>query len=535
MHTLKRLGFIGLVGGAMFLSACGAKQKGSKALHADWKELYAAVPADAAWNFGVRVDADSSMPKILEMAQGSFSPDAFTGIVNVLKRENMLNDKELVAFERDGSRWLIVNVDQPALALEKLADHFRMVGGVEETRVGERVLLRHVLSGERNEGYAVDATAVGQFVIARYSDSSSEREVNAEFVQLTTGWPGVGTFAKSGPGEAQRARAAGGTLTSWGGLNVRALNEGMRTEAAAGNDMLEMVRTSEVDTSVACQEANARIEALVPSVTFVSFTDEAGLEHTDAFMELSARGVDRGNRLMRGAPSLQRFTERALLGVGASFDYGTFLRELDPAEGQSACYGLAGVVGVLDEMKDDYSTSIQFNARTVSGTGAFVLESVNLDGFIPTAELGVMVHSPNATALMDRLVRFASKHGTASVIATASSPAVSVQLSGVPLRIRIQSGEDRVVISTGGVHEEITTGLMNVGVHASDAPALEIFTDGTRMARLVEQANIFIEDMEMPEDDSTRDVVEMLSGQTKSVRASLRFEANGLRFSSRQE
>lgn len=528
MHTLKRLGFLGLVSGAMFLSACGAKQGGKASFRTDWNDLYSVVPADAAWSFGMRTDAQGELAAYAKMAQAGFTNNVFNDSIEVLRGEGLL-DGEFVSFQRQGTRWAIAEVTNLPLATEKLADHYRYFGGLEESRVGERVALRFQASGERRTDYAIDVTGAGKYLVFRYGVSSDPREVASEFRALGSGWPGVGTYASQGVGKTQRTRVGDGKLISWGGVDVRALNQAMLEDArSGGTDPMSMLRGDTLDVSPACQEANERIAVLVPSISSVTFEDARGVQYNDSFVALSARGVERGKALMPGAPSLERFAAQALLGLGVSFDYDKFLSGIVATPDQANCYGVAGVVGLLAQANQDFRTEIQFNSRTVSGTGAFILESVNLQGFIPTAELGLMVHSANPTALMDRMVRMGSKHGTATAISTATSPAVSIQLTGVPMRIRVQTGEDRVVVSTGGLHEEITTGLMGVPVHSSGAPGLVGFGNGPRLRTMVAEGRQYMEEMQM-EDESLNGALELLEKNAKNVELSMSFESNGLR------
>src|SRR5690625_2163209 len=160
---------------------------------------------------------------------------------------------------------------------------------------------------------------------------------------------------------------------------------------------------------------------------------------------------------MQGAPSLKGFAQDALLSLGVSFDFGNFFEGMQATPAHAKCSGLAGVAGQLADVAQKYAAHIKFNARSVSGTGALIVEDVNLQGFIPTATVGAYIASPNAEALFRRLVRVVNKRGSVDVVADASTPMVEGSFNGVPMKFRIEQGEDRVLVYSSSMKPSLSS------------------------------------------------------------------------------
>lgn len=537
MHIRQRTILAALFLGAMIFAACGAKQGRHVEVKANWNTLYDAVPADASFSVGYTLNNQGGIPMVLHRGIGILFNNSFGVALDVFQREALLVDGEIIAFSRADANWLIAEVSDLPRAMESLADNFQELSDaygegytLVQERVGERVVLKVESRVDFDNPAYVELTGVGKYVIARASGSSDQERVDQDMRALSKGWPEAGRYAATEDGAAQRARAGGQTLNAWASINMKALNAQIqnRNPGSGLADSIAAFSSDEASESEACAAANARLEALIPSMHLLAFTDVEGNNHSEAFMRLSSEGVSNGRAVMRGAPTLKGFAENALLSIGVSYDFGQFyaLRKAVPAHAE--CSGFAGFIGELSEMTHEYANHIKFNARTVTGTGLFVLENLNLEGFIPTANLGVFVESPNAEALFQRIVRALSKHGSAEVLATASAPTIEVSLSGMPVRVRIEQGDDRVIVSTRGLSEALVSRLLTVAPHNDADVPFELEVNGEQLRKVREEAVQYVEEMQI-EDPRINDVLNVLEQRVGGVHAHAEFEENGLR------
>lgn len=524
MHRFQRFALLLIVGAGLLLSACGAKQGGKQALHAEWNDIYGAAPADAAWVIGARLESDG-LPRLFSMVLGSSSQVMSTDIFGILQSHELLANAELVIFARDGVTWQIARVEDLPAAMERLATHFNMLGEVEETRAGERLVLRVKNTLRGAEEIGIEITHFDGYIVARSGATSDAAAVRRDFVAMAQGWPETGSYANVGHGAAQRARVAGKKIEFWAGVDHDALTSHLRIEAE---------RDGYDEVSERCDAANARIAAVIPNLAIVSATGVDGQRSIDGFMQLSARAQDRGRGLMSGAPSMDTFLEKAFIGLGISFDYEGFLRGIHADADTVHCYGVAGLAGGIARLYDDYRNDVTFNARTISGAGALVVQSVNFEGFVPSAEFGLAVGSDNAIALMDRIVRYGSAHGNVDVIPDASSPAVRVVLPMMMLALRLQVADGRLVIGTSGLRDDVWSNLMNIPFGAEGAPGVDAFVDGPRLTTALEGARSYVVDM-FGGDSEYMEIVDSIDTQTRSTRAFVRFEDGGVRFVSESE
>lgn len=543
MHIRQRTILAALFLSALVLAACGAKQGRQVELKANWNALYDAVPADASYSLGHIVGEEGTLSDALHGSIGTLFNTNLATVASVLAQESLLKESELTAFSRKGADWLIVEVSDLPHAMESLANHYRTLDEgygdsvtLEEDRVGERVVLRLKDAMHSDEAAYVETTGVGNYIIARVSMSSDEARVEKDMRALSKGWDEVGRYAATEDGAAQRARAGGRELSSWAWINMKALNAQIQeeTQQAGLAGILQMVRPDDPNASEACATLNAELEALVPSVHVNAFSGADGKQQTEVFMRLSNEGVANGRTVMRGAPSLKGFGQKALLSLGISFDFGAFFESLTADPAQANCVGFAGYVGQIAEELHEFSNHIKFNARTVTGTGALVVEDLNLEGFIPTANVGVFIESPNAEALFQRIVRALSKHGSAEVRATASVPSIEVSLTGMPIRLRVEQGEDRVIVTTSGMNEALVSRLLTIEPHNDDAVPFELEVNGEQLRKARQDAVQYVEDMQM-EDPRLDSLLELIEDSLSGLHARAQFEADGLRLIVKQK
>lgn len=543
MHIRQRMILAALFLGAMIFAACGAKQGRHVEVKANWNTLYDAVPADASFSVGHTLNGQGDLPGVLQRGVSLLFDNHFGVILDVFNQNTLRLDGEIVAFSRGDANWLIAEVSDLPRAMESLADGYQDLAETygegytfAQERVGERVVLKvkdHVRS---EEAAYVEITGVGNYIIARASTSPDQERVNQDMRALSKGWPESGRYAATGEGAAQRARAGGQELNTWASINMKALNAQIKSQSTGSGlaDSIATFGSDEANESEACAMANARLEALIPSIHLIMFTDADGNSHSEAFMRLSNEGVANGRTIMRGAPSLEGFAENALLSIAVSYDFGRFfeLRKATPAEAE--CSGLAGLVGQFTDITNEYANHIKFNARTVTGTGVFVLENLNLEGFIPTANLGVFVESPNAEALFQRIVRAVSKHGSAEVVAKASAPTIEVSLSGMPIRVRIEQGADRVVVTTRGLSEALVSRLLTAVPHVDPNVPFELDLNGEQLRTIRQDAAQYVEEMQI-EDGRILEALDVLEERLRGIHAHAVFEENGLRVIVEQE
>lgn len=537
MLMRQRLGLAALLIFSLGLAACGAKQGKNAKITANWHTLYDTVPADATYAIGHRLDDDGNVPTILNGTLMTLFDGNFAAILENLAQDDLLENAELVAFQRQDALWLVTEVSDMPRAMEQLADHYEDLAeaygetlSLEQDRVGERVIVRLVDRSTDDAGVYTEITGVGDYILVYSSASKGVEGAQADLRRLSKDWADVGRYADTEHGKAQRARANNQPLASWATVNIAELNRALQDPNARGGvaewrEMLGM--SSDVGTDE-CDAFNARLERLLPSVSMVKYDDSEGKTHTDTWLELSESGVANGRVVMQGAPALKGFAQDALLAMGVSFDFGSFFDAMYATPAHAQCGGLAGIAGQLAELLHDYAAQIKFNARSVSGTGVLVVEDVNLQGFIPTATVGAYIGSPNAEALFRRLVRTLNKYGSADVVADATAPMVEGSFRGVPMKLRIEQGEDRVLVYASTLKGSLSSRLLTVAPHgAADVP-FELQINGERLQKLQDDARAYVEDMQM-EDPRVEGVLNVLPETAKGLRVRFAFESGGLR------
>lgn len=543
MSMRQRICLAALFLSALLMAACGAKQGKNVKITANWNALYDAVPADATYAIGLQLDDKNEVPMVLQGALSTLSDGGAASILSMLSQQELLDRSELVTFERKGTQWLITEVQDLSRTMEHLSDHYKNLGEsygealtLEETRAGDRVHLSvadHTM-GQDNSNY-LEITGVGNYLVVRSAATDDPAAIAADMHRLSKGWDEVGRYSETEAGKNQRARAAGQPLQAWVFVNIAELNQELQNPEARGgiNDLQQMVGLGE-DASEECAAFNARLERLLPSFSLVKFKDAGGKNHVDGWLELSEAGVANGRVLMQGAPSLKGFAQEALLALGVSFDFGNFFDAMQATPAHAQCAGLAGVAGQLADFAGKYAAHIKFNARSVSGTGALVIEDVGLQGFIPTATVGAYIGSPNAEALFRRIVRAVNKHGSTDVVADASTPTVEGSFNGVPVKFRIEQGEDRVLIYSSALKGSIASRLLTVAPHADANVPFDLQVSAERLQKLQEDAQAYVEDMQM-EDPRVDDLLDVLSERGHGVRVHVAFESGGLRIRIDQE
>lgn len=538
MHMRQRLRLAALFVSALLLAACGAKQGKNAKIQANWSGLYDTVPTDATYAIGYTLGEDSEVPDVLQGAASTLFEGGFGAIMVALGQEDLLEEAEWVGFQRHSINWMITEVSDLPRALEHLTDHYEELSerygetySIEQDRAGQRVIL-HVVDQSNPEAPSyLEITGANDFLIVRAAASEEDAEAAVEdFQLLSKDWGDVGRYIDTENGAAQRARSAGQPLDAWAYVNTPELNRQLQNEEGGGAaaEWAAMLDIGVENPSEECAGLNARLEQLVPSFTMVKFADKDGKNHTDAWLQLSKEGVANGRMMMPGAPSLKGIIQDALLGVGISFNFSNFFETLHAQPAHAECGGLAGVAGLLSEAMHEFSKEIKFNARTVSGTGALVVEDVNLQGFIPTANIGAYIDSPNAEALFRRVVRAFNKYGSTTAVEDATSPTVEGALSGVPMKVRIEQGEDRLLVYARDLNETLISRLLTVAPHDDKNVPFELQLNGERVEQLKADVEAYVEDMQM-DDPRIDSAVEVLADRAGGVHVHLRFEDNGLR------
>lgn len=526
------------------MAACGAKQGKNAKINANWSGLYDTVPTDATFALGYTVGAESDVPAVLQGAVATLFESGFGTIMAALAQEDQLKDAEWVGFQRGATDWMITEVADLPYVMEHLVDHYEDLStrygdtiSVEQERVGDRVLL-HVV--DRSDPQAVsylEITGANNYLIVRATDSEeAAAQADDDFRLLSQDWGEVGRYVDTEHGAKQRARSEGQPLDSWAHVNLAQLNAQLQDPEAGGApaEWAAMLDVGEENPSELCQSLNARLEQLIPSFTLVNFSDKDGKKHTDAWLQLSEEGVANGRMMMPGAPSLKGVIQNALLAMGVSFDFGNFFATLHAEPSHADCGGLAGVAGQLAEALNEFAAEIKFNARTVSGTGAIVVEEVNLQGFIPTATVGAYIDSPNAEALFRRIVRTVNKYGNTTAVEDATTPTVEATLSGVPLKVRIEQGEDRLLVYARDLDETLISRLLTVQPHDDKNVPFELQLNGERVEQLKADVQEYVEDMQM-DDPRVDDALQVLTHRARGLRIHLRMEDEGLRLRVDQE
>lgn len=543
MHIRQRIFLAALFLGALVVTGCGAKQGRHVELNANWSDLYEAVPADVMAAYGYTLNNEGEFPGLF---QDVFEDERVRSnmwtVFSVLAQESLVNSSELSEFIRPGAEWFVIEVSDLPHAMESLGAYYQELAAsadadirLDADRIGKRVVLRLEDTTRSDRGKYTTITGVGNYVIMRASASSDVARADKDIRALCEGWPEVGRYAETEDGAAQRARTGGQGLRFWGVSNTGALNaeEDKKTPSGESSGLADTTSPEEVDLSEACSTLNARVEALIPSIHAIAFTNVDNKKQTELFVRLSDEGIANGRNVMRGAPSLAPFGRDALLGMAISFDFGSFLESMKALPAHAECDGLAGIVGEVSKMVSAYADHIKFNARTVTGTGVVLLDYLNLKAGVPTTNLGVFIESPNAEALFQRIVRALSMYGSAQVLTEAEAPVVEVSLSLMPIGFRIEQGDDRVIVTTGGMNEELGAHLMTVEPHSHADIPFELEVNGERLREVMQWTAKVIEAMQV-EDAIFDQVLQVLKRDVHGVHVQARFEEKGLRLTIKQ-
>lgn len=547
MKSSKLLPLAVLSTAALLFHACGAKQGGKHRLAPSWDTAIATIPADAA--YGSAIDYAQFDDTRVQNSLAAFDrlPELFLGqkIADLATIMGIDERGDSAIFIRNDALWMVAKVKDPAASLRAMQEVISENGTLEERRIGHRPILRGLFGGDvyTHEGrVAFDSAVLERYIVVRIGAERPTEFVDAELLQMAAGWPGVGTLVSTDASKTVLARVHGAPVAAFSSLSTKGINATFTSLKESDSTLLNalgmyvpyLTGSGNADPE-RCDELNRRIETVFPSLTSVGTVSADGQYESIAVAPLSGRPLERARAILKGGPDLKGVMAHAIFGVGISFDYGTFLGGLQATPEHEGCLGLAGAAGALAGINDAMGTRVRFNTRTVSGTFGLVLESIDLNGLVPTAAGALAIHSPNPTALMDRVLRALQPMGTATVDTRASSPSVNVQLNGAPVNVRVQAGEDRVVLNVGRLSEATAAGMRDVELTPANGASTSVLSNGQKLAALANDVENYLVEMELMTPALREQVTPVLTSMrgNRSLVMEMRVTANGLEMTSR--
>lgn len=511
--NVKWINWLAVILTAALLSACGAKQTNKTIANLGWQDLYNAVPADAAMAFSLHVTEESAASSFLgDVVQSMVSPTMGQN-VELLYMSGLLVGGDVLFFNRPGEEWMIAKVKDVGQSIEEIVQNKRTLPTYAEERDGELI---HAAYEE--PGVLYDILGTQQYVMVRQAKVIEGWKTSDMREELSTHWAKVGRYAHARPKLAQNNTIDANASHGWAMLDVANFNRKDQIEAGSMAEDIEV-----------CRAENERLATAVPGIDVVFSTDKSGYNHVNARIRLSPKAQERGKSLMRGAPAIDGLFQGALAAIGVSFDYGTFFETLQTSTKYQGCYGVAGLAGELAAMHQRYERHILFNARTVSGTGAIVVHNIALEGFIPTGDIGVYIDSPSADGLFIRISRALAKMAKVETVSDASMPTIMASLEAAPMRIRVQNQEDRVIVSTEKLPDAIGVALKSVQPHQDPNVPFRLLISGKALASLIEDADEFVQDMEM-DDPRIDTMIDQMKAVNHGMDARMFFANDGLLF-----
>ena len=490
--NLRSLAIVGLATFALSTAGCGAKQRGAVRLNTEFETAYQAVPTDAAFSIGVRMTDDDrqEMPTAAEISSALMTMGLGGGwLTSALDLSNL---SDAAFFVHETGIWIVLAQDDPAAVLDQL----RSAGDVEERSLGRASVLRQT-SPYSDE--TQDVAVIGHHVVVRVGPPASEEDVDVALARMAQRWPGTGTLADSARYNTVAARLGDRELSAVFSVDTAGISatlDAVRGSSLDAGGLLSGLGDGGVDADE-CDQLNARIINNFPGLIGITARGADGAQRYEGQITLNGDAHARARQVFPGAVSLSGLQQDVLFGGGFSFDFGAFVSSMQAEPKHKGCAGIAGLAGALAETARDLSSEIQFNRRTVSGTVGFVLQDVDFSGFVPTFSAALVVHSPAATALLDRVVRFLNTQGSGDVVEDTSVPTLQYNLNALPMRVRVMQGADRVVIAFGSVREPVQLALLNSAMRQEGAPFFDMFVSGARIRALVDELDLYLREMEV--------------------------------------
>lgn len=508
MTNLRSLAFFGIAAFALTTAACGGRQEGAGRMSSNLESALHAVPANAAFAVALQMDqqSESSLPS-LSAAMGGLGGSSWLS-----SAVEFQNASDSAYFLYEDALWMVLLQDDPGAVIDALRAGY----DVEERRLGGRTVLRQV---ELDDSGATDVTIVGRHLVIRKGTNASTEQVDVQLVRLANGWRGTGTLVSSAKFTQAASRVGGTDIQSVMSIDLAGLNGTLRAVEGTAFDLNQFIdgfNAGGVDASE-CSALEARILTNFPGSLGITAKTASGETKFYGLASLSEEARTRAAQLFPGAPQLAGIQSDVLFGGGLSFDYGTFLTSMKAEPRHIGCGGIAGLAGAVASTARDMNTQIQVNRRTISGTVGILVQDVDFSGFVPTLSAAMVIHSPNAPALVDRAVRILNQIGSGDVVSDASIPTLQYNLTALPMRVRVMQGGDRVVLALGNVRESTQQALLTAPVRQSGSSIFNFFVNGARIRGLANEVESYLREMEVVEAeviDSNQGVFDMLENAT---------------------
>lgn len=487
MTRFRSLAVLGVAALALSTAACGGRQSGAARLNTSFDSALASIPANAALALGYQTDREAGGASTQMMNAAMGTTDSW-----VLSAVDLSGPIDSAYFLHEGAAWMVIRQEDPNAVI----DNLRSAEDVSERRIGGRVVLRRVAIGEQ---LVTDVTTIGRHVVMRSGTTLEESDADVAFIRLASEWGGEASLIESPQYRNVAGRLQGARVDNIASIDLAGLNATLRLLSGTDLDPSELISgfgAGGVDQAE-CDAIETRLLTNFPGLVSVSGKNAAGETHVAGLTRLSAEGRARASQLFSGAPELGGLVNDVLFGGGFSFDYGTFLTTMKAEPRHLGCQGIAGLAGAAATAARDANSQVQLNRRTVSGTIGFVVQDVDFAGFVPTISAGLIIHSPNAPALLDRVVRMLNEIGSGDVISDTSVPTLQFNLTAMPMRVRVMQGSDRVVLVFGNVRENTQTALLNASLRGSNKPITEFFANGARIRALADELQSYLSEMEI--------------------------------------
>ena len=482
-------------------TACGGKQYDDSSLVFSSVEM--AVPGDATYALVVDLDEESFLAAQESIGQ-SVNPNAILeGFFPVEEGSDIFSstgidvDGGYAVYSRgispiilariaDGERW-----DQIIAQIMELNPDLNWS---EENVVGSSF---HYAS---DENFFLLLGRRGDFAVARIGINESNLEAATEDLEaLFYGNGDVGSFNESEIFQSLAERQQENeTFYSYSYLQSEALSglinvfmEGIEESEDIGAPMFNTEAPEDI-----CQLAEERMLTNYPWFGGIAFSsNENGLStRSELFVSMARAHAERLQEMLGSAIQLQTSdVNDAAIYVAGHMNLSDIVDSFTADPMAASCTNLGMLPGVAALVSETMEETIDYNLEYFDSDFVFLLQNIEMGGFLPFIHGAIMLSSPDPATIATRIGRLLEAQG-ASVDPTMGEhgPIFNYRLLHLRITTYLYPEQDRMVMVIGNISEDVIEALATSPTGQAEGAIGEFSWNGEKMREIIELGLQFV-------------------------------------------